>query len=120
MSTLFFTLVYFFVPIPSLMLFYILCGLLGLSCGYWAVFITISAEQFGTNIRSTVANTAPNFVRGMFFLMGVLLNFFIGLFPPHMTLAPILTVGAITFGLALLSLYYLEESFGRDLDYLEK
>jgi putative MFS transporter len=120
MSTLFFTLVYFFVPIPSLMLFYVTCGLLGLSCGYWAVFITISAEQFGTNIRSTVANTAPNFVRGMFFLMGVLLNFFIDLFPPHMTLAPILTVGAITFGLALLSLYYLEESFGRDLDYLEK
>ncbi len=119
-STLFFTLVYFFAPIPSLILFYLTCGLLGLSCGYWAVFITISAEQFGTNIRSTVANTAPNFVRGMFFLMGVLLNFFIGLFPPHMNLAPILSVGAITFGLALLSLYYLEESFGRDLDYLEK
>ena len=120
LCTLGFTLVYFFVPIPTLILFYVVCGLLGLSCGYWAVFITISAEQFGTNIRSTVANTAPNFVRGMFVVMGLLLDFLVGIFPSHMTLSPILSVGALTFGLALLSLYYLEESFGKDLDYLEK
>ena len=48
----------------SLTLFYTMCFVLGIGVGYWAVFITIAAEQFGTNIRATVATTAPNFVRG--------------------------------------------------------
>ena len=46
------------------MMLYALAGLLGLGAGYWAVFVTIAAEQFGTNLRSTVATTVPNFVRG--------------------------------------------------------
>jgi MFS family permease len=44
--------------------FYLLCGLLGFAAGYWAIFVTVGAEQFGTNLRSTVATTVPNFVRG--------------------------------------------------------
>jgi MFS family permease len=118
--TLFFSLVYLFAPIQTLTMFYIECGLLGLACGYWAVFITISAEQFGTNIRSTVANTAPNFVRGMFVVMGLLLEFLEGIFPISMTLAPILTVGVLAFGIALYSMFTLEETFGKDLDYIEE
>jgi MFS family permease len=118
-ATFVFTLIYLFAPIQELTTFYMLCVALGLACGYWAIFITISAEQFGTNLRSTVSNTAPNFVRGMFVVMGLGLDFFTKLFPADMTLLPFLTVGAITFSLALLSLYFLKESFGRDLDYLE-
>jgi riboflavin transporter FmnP len=45
-------------------MFYVLCMLLGFSNGYWVIFVTIAAEQFGTNIRATVTTTVPNFVRG--------------------------------------------------------
>lgn len=120
LTTLAFTLIYLFAPIQNIIVFYSLCIALGLACGYWAVFITISAEQFGTNIRSTVSNTAPNFVRGMFWIMGLGITLFTNLYPAEMTLAPFITVGVITFGLAFLSLYFMEESFGRDLDYLEE
>ena len=48
----------------SLTAFYTLCVVLGLGGGYWAVFVTIASEQFGTNIRATVTTTVPNFVRG--------------------------------------------------------
>jgi hypothetical protein len=44
--------------------FYIICAILGVANGYWALFVTIAAEQFGTNLRATVAITVPNFVRG--------------------------------------------------------
>ena len=48
----------------SLKFFYANCLALGFAIGYWAVFVTIASEQFGTNIRSTVTTTVPNFVRG--------------------------------------------------------
>src|SRR5665213_1988448 len=48
----------------SLEVFYLICGCLGFSVGYWVIFMTIATEQFGTNIRATVTTTAPNFVRG--------------------------------------------------------
>jgi MFS family permease len=56
---------YFLLGGRSLRGFYVLCFLLGWSSGYWALFITMSAEQFGTNLRATAAVTAPNFVRGL-------------------------------------------------------
>ncbi|MFU8797909.1 MAG: MFS transporter, partial [Gammaproteobacteria bacterium] len=43
---------------------YLMCGLIGFAGGYWALFVTMAAEQFGTNLRATVTTTAPNFVRG--------------------------------------------------------
>lgn len=51
----------------SIASYYFLCFMLGVSSGYWAIFVTIASEQFGTNIRSTVTNTVPNFVRGAVF-----------------------------------------------------
>src|SRR5208337_3431942 len=45
--------------------FYGVCLVLGFASGYWAIFVTVAAEQFGTNLRATVATTVPNFVRGM-------------------------------------------------------
>ena len=56
---------YFAVAHMSLAVFYTVCLLLGVATGYWAVFVTIASEQFGTNIRATVTTTAPNFVRGV-------------------------------------------------------
>ena len=60
---------YFAVAHLSLTVFYCVCLLLGVATGYWAVFVTIASEQFGTNIRATVTTTAPNFVRGSVVLM---------------------------------------------------
>ena len=46
-----------------------LCVALGFGVGYWAVFVTIASEQFGTNIRATATTTVPNFVRGAVVLL---------------------------------------------------
>src|SRR5690606_33789728 len=56
-------------------IFYAVCILMGISTGYWIVMITMGAEQFGTNIRATVATTIPNFVRGMAIPISMLYGF---------------------------------------------
>ncbi len=96
--------------------FYIICGLIGWASGYWAVFITISAEQFGTNLRATVAITAPNFVRG---LTALLTLSFKGLRPALGTLQSAILIGAVIAVIAFIALTRLEETFGKDLDYTE-
>jgi MFS family permease len=55
--------------------FYTICLLLGISCGYWAVFVTNASEQFGTNLRATVTTTVPNFVRGSVVPLTLLFQF---------------------------------------------
>lgn len=109
-------LVYVFSPPISNSLFYVLCSALGFAVGYWAVFATVSAEQFGTNLRATVAITTPNFVRGAVVL---LTSAFQALIPRVGILNSALVVGVVTLTLAYISLYYMTETFGKDLDYLE-
>jgi putative MFS transporter len=95
---------------------YVLCFLIGLPMGYWAVLVTLSAEQFGTNIRGTVATTVPNFVRGSAALATSGFAYLKG----HMSVSTAaLLVGSVCFGLALLALTRIEETFHRDLDYEE-
>jgi len=97
--------------------FYGVCFLLGCAIGYWAIFVTVAAEQFGTNLRATVATTVPNFVRGMVVPITLLFQFFrqyIGL------AGSALTVGAICVVAALFALASLEETFHKDLDYFEE
>jgi MFS family permease len=97
--------------------YYLMCFLLGAGTGYWAIFVTIAAEQFGTNIRSTAANTIPNFVRGsvnivvLFFSILLSLQFNDGW--------SALIVGVFFITLALFSLSKLKETFGKDLNYFE-
>ncbi len=101
-------------PSPAGM--YVLCAALGLGAGYWAVFVTVAAEQFGTNLRATVTTTVPNFVRGSV----VPLTFaFKALQGPMGLLHAAALVGAVSITLALASVLGLSESFGRELDYLE-
>lgn len=88
----------------------------GVGIGYWAVFVTIAAEQFGTNIRATVATSVPNFVRGS--VIPITLGFdyaknAIGLIPGAAV------VGLICLAIALIALAGLEETHGKDLDYHE-
>jgi MFS family permease len=111
-----FCLAYFTLGGRSLNAFYLLCFLLGWSSGYWALFITMSAEQFGTNLRATVAVTAPNFVRG---LTAVLTLAFKKLGPHLGTVPSAALIGAVTVAIAFISLRQLEETYGKDLDYAE-
>ncbi|GGK88930.1 MFS transporter [Rufibacter glacialis] len=96
--------------------FYALCVALGFGGGYWAVFVTIAAEQFGTNIRATVTTTVPNFVRGA---VVILTLSFKGLQGSLGILETAALLGAVTIVIALVSIITLPESFNKDLDYLE-
>ena len=98
--------------------YYIFCFLLGTGTGYWAIFVTIAAEQFGTNIRSTAANTIPNFVRGSVNIIVLMFTFLVTL---HLSDAwSALIVGILFIGLAFYSISRLNETFGKDLNYIEE
>jgi MFS family permease len=97
--------------------FYGVCLALGYASGYWAIFVTVAAEQFGTNLRATVATTVPNFVRGMVVPITLLFQ----VFRKYLGLeASALAVGAICVVAAFLALASLEETFHKDLDYYEE
>ena len=96
--------------------FILLALFLGFSSGYWATFVTIASEQFGTNLRSTVTTTVPNFVRGSVVLVTLSFQAFKGSLG---IINSALTVGFISIVIALIALSQLKESFGKDLDYTE-
>lgn len=96
--------------------FYFLCTALGFSVGYWAVFVTIAAEQFGTNIRATVTTSVPNFVRGSVVPTTLLFQSLNSHFP---ILTSVTIVGVIVFAAAFIALYLMEETYGKDLNYFE-
>jgi hypothetical protein len=114
--TLAFVLMYLFPPLTTRTFFYFSCFCLGFGIGYWALFVTIAAEQFGTNLRSTVATTVPNFIRGTV----VPLTFGFKLLREEAgIITGALIVGIITVLIALLALRALNETFGRDLNFVE-
>jgi MFS family permease len=97
--------------------FYFLCFCLGTAAGYWALFVTIAAEQFGTNIRATVTTTVPNFVRGAVVPITALFVFleqYMGM------IYSAVVVGIICIGLALYATIKVKETFGKELNYLEE
>lgn len=96
--------------------FYECCFALGFFSGYWAIFVTIASEQFGTNIRATVTTTVPNFVRGSLVPISWA---FTALKGGRGVLGAAGWVGAACFALSFLALAGLQETFGKDLDYLE-
>ena len=102
----------------SVAVFYACILFIGFATGYWAVFISTASELFGTNLRATVTTTAPNFVRGSTILVTYLLSFMGFLFGKEGLMATIFT-GCIVFLVAFISLYHLEETFGKDLNYSE-
>jgi len=112
----FFIGMYLFNSRPSEGLFYLICMGLGIACGYWALFVTVAAEQFGTNIRATVATTVPNFVRGA--VVPVTLTF-----QWLKTKAGIIdsaaVIGCCCVILAVTALAGLEETHAKDLNYLD-
>ncbi len=108
--------VYFLFGGASLRAFYTICVLLGLTCGYWAVFVVMASEQFGTNLRATATTTAPNFIRGALVPMTWLFQF---LQSYTSVQASALMVGVLVIGMALAALSWLPETYGRSLDFVE-
>ena len=96
--------------------YYFLCFLLGCATGYWALFVTIASEQFGTNIRATVTTTVPNFVRGA--VVPIILVFKT-LERSMGAVNSALVVGGICISLAMIAIFSLKETFSKDLDYIE-
>jgi hypothetical protein len=100
----------------SALVMYLICGALGFSTGFWAIFVTMAAEQFGTNLRATAATTVPNMVRGALPLM-------ILLFKSLRETAGFITGGIITaiiiMLITLIAAYFTKETFGKDLMYVE-
>ncbi|HEX7671371.1 MAG TPA: MFS transporter [Polyangiaceae bacterium] len=107
---------YFIIASASLTVFYACCFGLGVAVGYWAVFVTVASEQFGTNIRATATTTAPNFVRGAVVLLTLA---FKAMKAPLGVLGSAMAVGAVALLFAVISLASLEETFGKDLDFVE-
>ena len=109
--------IYFIPGQKPLPFFYGLCFALGLGAGYWAVFVTVASEQFGTNLRATTTTTVPNFVRGA---VVPLTSAFQALTPLTGIATSGLVVGTVTLVVAFLCVRLLDETFGRDLDFVEQ
>ena len=108
---------YFTVAARSLPSFYLVCFGLGIATGYWAVFVSVASEQFGTNLRATVTTTAPNFVRGSLVPVTFAFERARGSLGVQ---GAALAVGAATIIIAFVALLGLDETHGRDLDFLEE
>jgi hypothetical protein len=98
-------------------MFYALCFGLGVSVGYWAVFVTNASEQFGTDIRATVTTTVPNFVRGAVVPITLGFNALRQTSLGILGSAAVLTFGILAIG--MLALSHLDETYGKELDYIE-
>lgn len=123
-------LLYYFLTAASLILFfspfnnsdsrmYWICALLGFSTGFWAVFVTMGAEQFGTNLRATAATTIPNMVRGALPLINLM---FLNLFQKDWQWPLIksgIVTGIVVMIITLVAFYFTEETYHKDLNYVE-
>jgi len=131
-ATLFFVLFYLFSPVKTTSFYYFTCFTLGCGIGYWALFVTIAAEQFGTNLRSTVATSVPNFIRGtvipLTLLFKLLRDNLAAHYEPTLGIEAAkstgiiygaLIVGGFTIVIAFIALRVVDETFGRDLNYEE-
>jgi len=98
---------------------YLICALLGFSTGFWAIFVTMGAEQFGTNLRATAATTIPNVVRGALPLINLM---FLDLFQKNWGWTLIksgIIAGAVVMVITFIAFYFTEETFHKDLNYTE-
>ena len=99
---------------------YFICGLMGFSTGFWAIFVTMGAEQFGTNLRATAATTIPNMVRGALPLINLMFkDLFQDSWGWTLVKSGIVT-GIIVIAITLVSAWFTEETFHKDLNYVEE
>ena len=126
-----FSVIYLFAGVKTAFVLYSLCVLMGFGIGYWAMFVTIGAEQFGTNLRATAATTVPNMVRGMVIIMTTLFTGFktgsLDVFGWFQLTVPQLgvigagtLVGVLSYFLGFYSTLTVPETHGKDLDFVEE
>ena len=96
---------------------YLIIAGLGFGTGFWAIFVTMAAEQFGTNLRATAATTVPNMVRGSLPLTILLFNFLQNYFS-YVTSGWM--TGIVIMALSVTAAVFSEETFGKDLNYVEE
>jgi MFS family permease len=116
LSSLSLVMIYLLVPLHSTSMFYLVCAGLGFCSGYWTLFITVAAELFGSDLRATVATTVPNFVRASVIPLSMAFTMaksYVGI------IYGALVVGLLTFAIAIVALLYLEETFKKDINYVE-
>ncbi len=123
---------YLFIPVRTSDFFYVACFMLGFGIGYWALFVTIAAEQFGTNLRATVATSVPNFIRGTVvpltflfkFLRDTISDYYSSIHGPEKAqsmgiIYGALAVGVFTIVVAFVALRVIDETYDRDLNFEE-
>jgi len=96
---------------------YAICMLMGFGTGFWALFVTMAAEHFGTNLRATAATTVPNMVRGSLPLIIIL---FKSLNPGFGYITAAAITGAIVMIISTAAVFMTDETFGKDLDFIEE
>ena len=115
--TFIFILFFLFSPLKSVSAFYTICFLLGVGIGYWALFVTIAAEQFGTNLRATVTTSVPNIIRGTVIPITFIFKY---LREEVGVIQGALIIGISTIIIAFIALRAVDETFGRDLNFEEE
>jgi MFS transporter, putative metabolite:H+ symporter len=115
--TIIFMILFFLQQNGSAMRMYLICAGLGFGTGFWAIFVTMAAEQFGTNLRATAATTVPNMVRGSLPLIIILFKWLRG--SVDYATAGMIT-GAIVMVITLIAAAYTKETFGKDLNFVEE
>ena len=96
---------------------YACCIFMGFATGFWALFVTMAAEHFGTNLRATAATTAPNMVRGSLPLIIIL---FTSLKPTFGYINAAAVTGVVVMAISIVAVILTEETFGKNLDYIEE
>ncbi|MFY7900416.1 MAG: MFS transporter [Chitinophagaceae bacterium] len=115
--TIVFMAMYFMQDGGSANTMYLICGGLGFSTGFWAIFVTIGAEHFGTNLRATAATTIPNVVRGALPLIIILFKF---LREQTNEITGGIITGAVCMAIAITAAYFTTETFNKDLNFVEE
>jgi hypothetical protein len=96
---------------------YAICMLMGFATGFWALFVTMAAEHFGTNLRATAATTVPNMVRGS---LPLILLLFKNLQPSFSYITAAAITGVVVMGVSIAAVFMTEETFGKDLNFMEE
>jgi MFS family permease len=97
-------------------MYYFYCGWIGLGCGFWAMFITVAAEQFGTNLRSTATTSVPNMVRGTVPIMLIGYDY---LKQTNSVIISAAIIGLIAFALGIYATLTISETHDKHMDFVE-
>lgn len=108
---------FFNLPNNSTTIFYLICAMLGFGTGFWALFVTMAAEQFGTNIRATVTTTVPNIVRGSLVFTTFIFD---SLQHQYSFVKSGWLTGIIIMSIACIALYFTKETFHKEMDFVEE